>query len=75
MRKTCTLALVLLAWLRVVIGGRPLAGQDGAWISYLLLGAAVACVGLTGALGAKAGASAAWRVSAAAPAALPLPDT
>jgi hypothetical protein len=69
------IALVLLAWLRVVIGGRPLAGQDGAWISYLLLSVAVACVGLTGALGAKAGARAAWRASPAAPAALPLPDT
>jgi hypothetical protein len=69
------IALVLLAWLRVVIGGRLLAGHDGTWISYLLLGTAVACVGLTGALGAKAGASAAWRVSPAAPAALSLPDT
>jgi hypothetical protein len=69
------IALVLLAWLRVVIGGRPLAGHDGTWISYLLLGTAVACVGLTGALGAEAGASAPWRVSPAAPAALPLPDT
>jgi AAA family ATP:ADP antiporter len=69
------IALVLLAWLRVVIGGRSLAGQDGAWISYLLLGAAVACVGLTVALGSNAGARTAWRVSRAPAAALPLPDT
>ena len=64
-------ALVLLAWLRLVIGGRPLAGQDGAWISYLLLAASVAWVGLTGALAAQAGGRSVRRASAA----LPLPDT
>jgi len=69
-----TVALVLFAWLRFVIDGRPLAGQDGAWISYLLLAAAVAWVALTAALGAQAGGRAV-RASLATSAAVPLPDT
>jgi hypothetical protein len=69
------IALVLFAWLRLVIGGRPLAGQDGAWISYLLLAASLAWVGLTGALGARAGGRSARRTALATAAALPLPDT
>ena len=70
-----TVALVLLAWLRLVIGGRPLAGPDGAWISYLLLVASVAWLGLAGALGAQAGGRSLRRASLATAAAAPLPDT
>jgi hypothetical protein len=68
-------ALVLLAWLQLVIGGRPLAGPDGAWISYLLLAASLAWVGLTSALGAQAGGRSPRRASLVTTAAPPVPDT
>ncbi len=45
------IALVLLVWLRFVVGGRPLVEHDTASITYLLLAASVAWVGLARALG------------------------
>src|SRR5262249_52928941 len=47
------IALVLLAWLRFVVGDRPLVGQDTSSITYLLLGASGAWLGLTRALGSS----------------------
>jgi AAA family ATP:ADP antiporter len=49
------IALVLLVWLRFVVGGRPLVGQDASTITYLLLAASVAWVGLARALGSTRG--------------------
>lgn len=69
-------ALVLLGWLRFVVGGRPLVGQRTSWITYVLLAASLAWVGLTRALGRRLVAS--WPLSPEAlrPAIrVPLPDT
>jgi ATP/ADP translocase len=70
------IALVLLAWLRFVVGGRPLLGQETSSITYLLLGASLVWLGLTRALGGKRGDLAAWRRSPdALQPDIPLPDT
>jgi ATP/ADP translocase len=47
------IALVLLAWLRLGVGARPLVGQDGSWVTYLLLAASVVWLGLTRTLWAQ----------------------
>jgi AAA family ATP:ADP antiporter len=49
------IALVLLAWLRLVVGGRPLVGQDASSITYLLLAASMVWVALARALGGARG--------------------
>jgi ATP/ADP translocase len=70
------IALVLLLWLRLVVGGRPLMGGDTASITYLLLAASLVWVGLVRALAGARGDSAAWRWSAEAlQPDLALPDT
>jgi hypothetical protein len=47
------IALLLLVWLRVVVDGRLLVGQDSSWITYALLAASLAWVVLTRALGRR----------------------
>jgi AAA family ATP:ADP antiporter len=70
------IALVLLAWLRLVVGGRPLAVPDTSTITYLLLAASVVWVGLARALGGARGDLGAERCPAEAPhPGLSLPDT
>ncbi len=69
-------ALVLLLWLRFVVGGRPLVGQDTASITYLLLAATLIWLGLVRTLGGTVADSAAHgRSPEALPPELPLPDT
>jgi AAA family ATP:ADP antiporter len=70
------IALVLLVWLRLVVGGRPLVGDDTSSITYLLLAASLVWVGLVRTLGGTRGDLAAWRRSPEAlQPNLPLPDT
>jgi ATP/ADP translocase len=70
------IALVLLVWLRLVIGGRPLVGDDTSSITYLLLAASLVWVGLVRTLGGTRRDLAAWRRSPEAlQPNLPLPDT
>ncbi len=70
------IALVLLVWLRFVVGERPFVGQDTSSITYLLLAASVAWVGLARALGGARGEGGAGRSSPEAlPPELALPDT
>jgi AAA family ATP:ADP antiporter len=69
------IALVLLAWLRFAVGDRPLVRSDGAAVSYLLLSASLAWVGLTVALSGPGGDAAGRGEAPAGLPALPLPDT
>jgi hypothetical protein len=71
------IALVLLVWLRLVVGGRPLLAEDISWITYLLLAASLVWVGLVRTLsGAVRGDFAASRLSPEAlQPTLSLPDT
>jgi hypothetical protein len=70
------IALVLLAWLRLVVGGRPLAAPDTSTITYLLLAASMVWVGLARALGGARGDLGAGRCPPEAlHPGLPLPDT
>ncbi len=70
------IALVLLLWLRLVVGGRPLAGEDASAITYLLLAASLVWVGLVRTLAGARGDFAVWRPSPEAlQPDLALPDT
>jgi ATP/ADP translocase len=69
-------AVVLLVWLRLVVGGRPLGADDTSSITYVLLAASLVWVGLVRTLGGTRGDLAAWRRSPEAlEPSLPLPDT
>lgn len=70
------IALVLLVWLRLVVGGRPLVAQDTAPITYLLLAASLVWVGLVRTLGGtRGGLAERQRAQETFHPALPLPDT
>ena len=70
------IALVLLAWLQLVVGARPLVGQDTSSITYLLLGASLTWVCLARALvGRRGDPGAERRSSEASHPSLALPDT
>jgi AAA family ATP:ADP antiporter len=69
------IALVLLLWLRLVVGERPLAANDTASITYLLLAASLVWVGLVRMLGGTRSVAASQRSLEALQPGLALPDT
>jgi ATP/ADP translocase len=70
-----TAALILLAWLQLVVGGGSVVGRSTSWITVLLVAALAAWVGLTQVLVRRLRAAAVADATDEMRIAIPLPDS